>query len=143
VSNGILFPSLYSSIFFIFSHKCYDNITTVKNGVIMAILKKIQSRKNTQKKTFRTPFSFDDPIEEKENPSQKDEHQVKTSKKKKRKHGRPKINKEDRRIVGVSAVLTEIESNKLCKLVKKSRLSKSEYIRRLILQAIDKQIYHL
>ena len=106
----------------------------------MAILKKIQGQKNSTKKTFRTPFSFDDSPA----PEEKSEPKVKVqARTKKKRNGRPKINKEDRRTKSVSVVITEIESKKLCKLVKKSRLSKSEYIRRLIQQAIDKNIYHL
>ena len=106
----------------------------------MAILKKIQGQKNNTKKTFRTPFSFDVAPVPEENIEPKEK--VQTRQKKKR-NGRPKINKEDRRTKSVSVVITEIESKKLCKLVKKSRLSKSEYIRRLIQQAIEKNIYHL
>jgi hypothetical protein len=119
----------------------------------MAILKKIRQQKNKTKKTFRNPFSFDEEIQA--SPDDKKEaheqayeqaHEQKKPvyrKKKRKTKGRPKIDKEDRRTKSVSAVLTEKESQKLEKLSKKARLSKSEYIRRLIQQAIEKGIYHL
>lgn len=115
----------------------------------MAILKKIREQKTKTKKTFRNPFSFDDevqdsPDEQKEINKPEEEKKPPVYRKKKRKtKGRPKIDKEDRRTKSVSAVLTEKESKKLEKLSKKARLSKSEYIRRLIQQAIEKGIYHL
>ena len=115
----------------------------------MAILKKIRQQKNKTKKTFRNPFSFDEeiqasPDDKKEAHEQAHEQKTPVYRKKKRKtKGRPKIDKADRRTKSVSAVLTEKESQKLEKLSKKARLSKSEYIRRLIQQAIEKGIYHL
>ena len=110
----------------------------------MAILRKIQQQKKEQKKLFRSPFTFDDKEDikvKKEEFEQKEQAPV--PRKKKTKKGRPRIPKEERRTKCLSAVLTPTEAKKLEKLTKKARLSKSEYIRRLILQAIDKQIYHL
>ena len=109
----------------------------------MAILKKIRQQKTNTKKTFRNPFSFDEQVHD-EVHDEVHEKKIQVRKKKNRKtKGRPKIDKQDRRTKSVSAVLTEIESKKLEKLAKKARLSKSEYIRRLIQQAIEKGIYHL
>ncbi len=110
----------------------------------MAILKKINQQKKNQKNLFRRPFTFDDnqDIEIKKEEFEQKE-QVPVHKKKKTKKGRPRIPREERRTKCLSAVLTPSEAKKLEKLTKKARLSKSEYIRRLILQAIDKQIYHL
>ena len=113
----------------------------------MSILRNVRQKNKAQKKTFRKPFSFDEISEESQESTQEtlkvENAPQKKPKPKKTKKGRPKLEKNMRRNKHITAVLTQDELKKLNKLVVKSRLSKSEYVRRLVLQAIDKNIYHL
>ena len=110
----------------------------------MAILKKIQPSKKPKKKLpFRKPFSFSTPIQEEEE-NQAIEVALKNPKpvlkRKKNKIGRKKIDPLLRRTQKVSAVITKPQEKQFFRLVEKSRLTKSDYIQRLIEQAIKEKL---
>lgn len=110
----------------------------------MSILKKIKDTKNTQKNIFRSPFSFDEAEAEEIEKEEISEDigelpQIKPAKPHKRRRknfGRPKIPKEERLVKNISVVVTDAENKKIEKLAKKSGLSKSNFVRRIILDSI-------
>jgi len=109
----------------------------------MSILKKIKDTKNTQKNIFRSPFSFDEADDkeiEKEDISEDiGEFPIiltRPHKRRRKNFGRPKIPKEDRLVKNISVVVTDAENKKIEKLAKESGLSKSNFVRRIILDSI-------
>ena len=102
----------------------------------MAILRKIKSQKKAQKKIFRDAGKLhEDSFLHEENQTPKFEPI-----KKKKVRGRPKSNPNSRRTKTVSFVITTDEEKKLIRLSKGARLTKSEYMRRLLELAISKKV---